>query len=249
MQINGSWKNFGESRFSTLDQARKDFDRIKDYQWADYRKVLDGIAQGNPVRLPGGGSSSSQPKQIAQIAPGEELGISVEKADLMGRIEWAMMHGGRDITARKSIEWGDVEKDKGGNRNIRYMFDATIWGKDVVTMNKVFTFDAKGNIVNMEDVAGYPKKKVAKPVNVNTQDGMKELVESFFSGNFHDITSRESMEWGEVLKATNGNSSIRYKYRAKIWDKDTVINNQVFTFDPKGKFVSVENVEGFPQNK
>jgi hypothetical protein len=208
---------------------------------------LDGIAKGNPVRLHGGGLSSSQPKRVAQIAPGEELGISVEKADLMGRVEWAMMHGARDITSRKSIEWGEVVKDENGNRRIRYMFDATIWGKDVYTMNKVFSFDAKGNILNMEDVAGYPKKKIAKPVNVNTQDGMKDLVERFFHENFHDITSRLSMEWGEVLKATNGNSSIRYKYRAKFWDKDTKIMNQVFTFDPKGEFVSVKDVEGFPQ--
>jgi hypothetical protein len=67
----------------------------------------------------------------ARIAPGEPLGISVEKADLMGRVEWAMMHGGRDITARKSIEWGEVQKDGKGNRSIRYKFDATIWDRDV----------------------------------------------------------------------------------------------------------------------
>jgi hypothetical protein len=249
VRINGSWKNFGESRFATLDEVRRDFERIKDYQWADYRKVLDGIAKGNPVRLRAGDLSTSQPKRTAPIAPGEPLGISVEKADLMGRIEWAMMHGGRDITARKSIEWSEVEKDKDGNRKIRYKFDATIWRKDVYTMNKVFTFDAKGNILNMEDVAGYPEKKIAKPVNVNTQEGMKELVERFFRENFHDITFRESVEWGEVSKAANGNSSIRYKYRATIWNKDSVINNQVFTFDPKGEFVSFRDVERFPQNK
>jgi len=249
VRINGSWKNFGENRAATPDQARRDFEHAKDYQWAAYCKVLDGIAKGNPVRLQAGDLSSSQPKRVARIAPGEELGISVEKADLMGRVEWAMMHGGRDITARKTIEWGEVEKDKDGNRKIRYKFDATIWGKDVYTMNKAFTFDAKGNILNMEDVAGFPKKKVEKPVNVSTQEGMKELVERFFRENFHDITSRESMEWGEVIKATNGNSSIRYKYRAEIWDKDTKIMNEVFTFDPKGEFVSVKDVEGFPQNK
>lgn len=39
----------------------------------------------------------------------------------------------------------------------------------------------------------------------------------------------------------------RYKYNATIWDKDVQIMNQVFTFAPKGEFVSVKNVEGFPQ--
>ena len=57
---------------------------------------------------------------------------------------------------------------------------------------------------------------------MNTQAGMKELVETFFQQNFHDITSRQTIEWGKVEKAPNGNSSIRYKYRATIWDKDVL---------------------------
>ena len=158
-----------------------------------------------------------------------------------------MMHGGRDVTARKTIEWGDVEKDENGNRTIRYKFEATIWGKDVVIANKVFTFDAKGNILDMEDVEGFPQKKVERPADVNTQTGMKELVEDFFTKNFRDVTSRETIEWGQVQKDEKGNSSIRYKYRAKIWDKETKIMNQSFTFDPKGGFMSVKDVEGLPQ--
>jgi Bacterial Ig-like domain len=40
-----------------------------------------------------------------------------------------------------------------------------------------------------------------------------------------------------------GNSSIRCQYRAKIWDKDTVTNNQVFVFDAQDKFVSVKDAK------
>jgi beta-lactamase regulating signal transducer with metallopeptidase domain len=244
VRINGAWKNFGENRRSSLEEARKDFDRIKDNLWEGYVEVLDGIKKGKPVALRGEPANRAAP-----IAPGEPLGISVEKADLMGRIEWAMMHGGRDITSRKSIEWGEVQKDEKGNRKIRYKYYAIIWEKDTYIMNQVFTFDAKGNILNMENVEGFPQKKVEKPVNVGNQEGMKELVEDFFSKNFHDITSRESMEWGEITKAAGGNLSIRYKYRAKIWDKDTKIINQVFTFDPKGRFVSVRDADGLPSTK
>ncbi len=240
-QINGVWKNLGEDRLPSLEAARENFNRKKDRMWEGYVKARVDIKSGKPLYA--GGDSA---KHFAPIAPGEPLGISVEKADLMGRVEWAMMQGGRDITARKTIEWGDVEKDANGNRKIRYKFYATIWDKDVYIVNRVFTFDAKGNIVDMADVEGFPQKKVAKPVDVNTQAGMKDLVEDFFSKNFRDVTSRETIEWGEVTKGENGNSSIRYKYRARIWDKDTKIMNQVFTFDPKGNFVSVKNVEGFP---
>jgi len=244
VRINGAWKNFGENRLPSVEAARKDFDRIKDNMWDLYAKALDGIKNGKPVTLTG-----ERPKRTAPIAPGQPLGISVEKADLMGRIEWAFMHGARDITARKSIEWGDIQKDEDGNRTIRYKFYATIWDKEVMVMNQIFTFDAKGNILDVKDVEGFPKKKVEKPVDVTTQAGMKELVEDFFSKNFVDVASRESIDWGQVTKAENGNSSIRYKYRAKIWDKDTMMMNQVFTFDPKGKFVSFKNVEGFPQKQ
>jgi hypothetical protein len=243
-RINGVWKSLGEDRLTSPEEARENFDRKKEYLWKEYLSVRDGLEKGRPISFQRGSNDKS-----ALIAPDEPLGISVEKADLMGRIEWAMMHGGRDITARKSIEWGEVEKDKNGNRTIRYKYYATIWDKDILIMNQVFTFDAKGNILDMENVEGYPQKKVDKPADVGTQSGMKELVEKFFAENFHDITSRESIEWGDVTKNENGNYSIRYKYCAKIWDRDTKIIQQTFTFDANGKFVSVADVDERPQNE
>ena len=184
----------------------------------------------------------------ARIAPGEPQGISVEKADLMGRVEWLMVNGARDITARKSIEWGEIERDAKGNRTIRYKFYATVWDENVYIMNQIFIFDAKGNLLNIEDVQGFPILQEKTPINVNTQKGMKELVEDFFRKNFHDITSRESLEWGEVVKSKNGSASIRYKYRATILGKETRIFNRIFTFNREGKFVSIKDADGIPQN-
>jgi hypothetical protein len=243
-RINGVWKNLGEDRLPSLEAAREDFNRKKDTLWQEFVKLRDSIKNGRPVSVRDESTNTG-----ARIAPGEPLGISVEQADLMGRVEWAMMHGMRDITARKSLEWGEVQKDGNGNRSIRYKFDGTIWNRDVYVMNIVSSFDAKGNIISIENVAGFPQKKVEKPVYAGTKERMKELVEDFFGKNYRDITSRETVEWGEFVKADNGNSSIRYKYRARIWDKDVKIMNQVFTFDSKGKFVSAKDVEGFPQNQ
>ncbi len=75
------------------------------------------------------------------------------------------------------------------------------------------------------------------------------LVEDLFQHNFRDIKSRQTLDWGDVATNANGNLSIRYKYRAKIWDKETVTNNQVFTFDPQDKFVSVTNANEHPKLK
>jgi len=174
---------------------------------------------------------------------------SPAEAEMMGRVEWVMMHGGRDITARKSIEWGDVEVHENGKRSIRYKYYATIWDKDVVIMNQVFTFDEQGNPVGMTHVEGFPKKKSARKVDISTKEGMIELVEDFFRNNFRDITFRQTIEWGDVEKHENGNSSIRYEYLATIWGKEKMLMNQIFTFDPKGKYVSYRNADGFPKKE
>ncbi len=316
----------------------------------------------------------------------------------------------RDISTRKSLEWGDVQKNEKGNRTLRYKFEATIGDGDVMIANQVFAFDAKGNIVNVVDVVGYPKmsekeekmpKKAEKtatpsapaattvdkaegpatavaefleavrsgndkaatrmlstlakqktaglnrhvtpppsdtakftvgkveyaakdgarvectwtdldpdgrlktdkavwvlrhesdgwrivgvaamvfpdepPLLLNfedpedmvrkqqsvreeirrrlTQDAkkvqprdarvIKELVEDYLTKNVRDVASRETIEWGEVTKT--GNSSIRYKYRTIGRGNATKIMNQVFTFDAKGKVVSVKDVEELPR--
>jgi hypothetical protein len=114
-------------------------------------------------------------------------------------------------------------------------------------MSQVFTFAADGKFLKYKDAAGFPKKKEPKVVDVSTQKGMKELVEDFFSKNFRDITARETVEWGDVGKDDKGNSTIRYKYNATIWGKDKKVLDQVFTFDPKGEFVSVKTASETPK--
>ena len=79
-----------------------------------------------------------------------------------------------------------------------------------------------------------------------TKEGTKALVEDFFRHNYRDITARKTIEWGDYQKTPAGYYSIRYKYRATYWNTETKINNQVFTFSPAGKYLSVTDVKGYP---
>jgi hypothetical protein len=176
---------------------------------------------------------------IAAGAHGAQL--SAGKAELMGRVEDFFMNNFRDVTARKSLEWGEVATDAEGHRSIRYRYEARIWDKDLLLMNQSFTFDKQGKFLAYTNEAGFPKKKEPRLADTSTKQGLMQLVDDFFQDNFRDITSREALDWGEPVKAENGNVSIRHKYRARIWDKDVKIIDQVFTFDPKGAFVSVKN--------
>jgi len=171
-----------------------------------------------------------------------------EKVDLMGRVEECFCNGARDVTARKSIAWSDVTKDEQGNRAITYEYIATIWDKDKYVCKDIFTFDKEGNLIGREKAEGYPSKVEPVTVDTSTQEGLVELVERFFTRNFRDIVSREAVEWGHREVKENGNVAIRYMYRATFRGQNKSLMNQVFTFNGKGEFVSVENVNGYPKD-
>jgi|GEM_PF-4191404 len=140
----------------------------------------------------------------------------------------------RDITACKDIEWGKPEIDDNGNISIRYKYEATIWGKDKIINNQMFTFDNDGKFLHVRKVGAE---------DIYSLPGVQALVEVFFANNYQDITQRKTIEWGEPTRDENSNVSVRYKYEATIWDKDKIINNQIFIFDKDGKFLLVKDAE------
>ena len=174
---------------------------------------------------------------------GQPAKLSSEKAELMGRVEDFFMHNFRDVTARKSLEWGEPETNENGNRSIRYMYEAQIWEKNWKIMNQIFTFNKDGGFVDYKNVSGFPKDKEVVKIDTSTEEGMKALVEKFFSQNYRDITARKTIEWGKATTDANGNRNIRYKYEATIWNKDKKIINQIFSFTPQGEFVSVKDAD------
>ena len=74
---------------------------------------------------------------------------------------------------------------------------------------------------------------------------MKELVEDFFSKNFRDITARN-----DRVGAGHQRERRQFFDPLQVSGQDLGQRHQDhepgFTFDPKGNFVSVKNVEGYP---
>jgi prepilin-type processing-associated H-X9-DG protein len=174
---------------------------------------------------------------------------SDHKQRLQQLVEDFFEHNYRDITSRKTIEWGEPAVDAKGNMSISYKYEMIIWDKDKFLANEIFTFDKDGTFLNVQKVKGFPKSLGSvevPPQDVSTKESIQKLVEKFFSRNYRDITARKTIEWGEPNRDENGNVSIRYKYEATIWGKDKIISDEVFTFDRSGRFVSVKKLA---QNK
>ena len=66
-------------------------------------------------------------------------------------VEDFFQHNSRDITDRKTIEWGEPQTTPLGNLSIRYKYEATIGNKDHITSNKLFTFTPTGEFVSVKD--------------------------------------------------------------------------------------------------
>ena len=210
-----------------------------------------------PVTLPAPATqpaAGQAPALTGGHAPGETgappttLPSMAEK--LRTWVEDFFRHNYRDITDRKTLEWGEPQLTPLGNWSIRYKFDAVIWEKDILTMNQVFTFTPEGKYLSAENVDGFPVKRgqvppTTKPIVPDDQiePALHAWVEKFFTRNYHDITARKTIEWGKPQKLANGQWQIRYKYDATIWDKDHITSNKLFTFTPTGEFVSVKDAE------
>ncbi len=171
---------------------------------------------------------------------GKFVSVTKIKGGQVGSTEWMQelvedffKNNYRDITARKTIEWGEAYGHD-QTYSIRYKYEATIWDKDKIINNEVYTFDKDGKYVSVKKI---------RDSEVGSTEWMKELVKHFFNNNYRDITARQTIEWGDAIDNEDNTFSIRYKYEATIWDKDKLIQNKVFTFDKNEKYISAKNIE------
>lgn len=104
-------------------------------------------------------------------------------------------------------------------------------------------------IVGRVDPQNLPEPKLLEEVVAHNKQikadrqKLQEWIEDFFQHNYHDITARKTLEWGEPVIDADDNMSIRYKYEATIREKDKVISDAIFTFNKNGEFVSVKKLD------
>jgi beta-lactamase regulating signal transducer with metallopeptidase domain/photosystem II stability/assembly factor-like uncharacterized protein len=136
-----------------------------------------------------------------------------EKLLLMGLVENYFLHNARDVGARESLEWGDVEKNPDGTRSIRYKFKAKFGDRDTKFIALKFTFDKDNVMVSFEVLTPSHKKEPGNWTNWNNGQSL---------GSFFAVagTAKETVAVGiDGLIATRDNTT-------GIW---TI---QTFTGDP-----------------
>lgn len=158
-------------------------------------------------------------------------------------------HNWHDITVRTTLEWGQPEKTASGDWAIRYKCKATIWDRDNYLMNMVFIFRSDGMLINVDNMAGFPKAlgripPVTRPAvpDSEIEPALHDWVEKFFTRNEYDITNRQTVQWGKPKKLSDGNWQIDYRFTATlVWTGERFMYDQLFTFTPSGDYVSVKN--------
>ncbi|MCY2996347.1 MAG: serine/threonine-protein kinase [Planctomycetota bacterium] len=124
---------------------------------------------------------------------------------------------------------------------------------DLIRLNLVV--EGQGT-VGLKDVElQFPAESGARPVLTAAEvrrrmakPKMMRLVEFYFRDHPSEptdgvqITDRETLQWGEVATAANGDRTIRYQFRATGSDAQIRVVTLDFTFDAQDRFASVKEV-------
>jgi beta-lactamase regulating signal transducer with metallopeptidase domain/HEAT repeat protein len=227
----GDVERYAEGKQWTTTDANGNYNYKTWYEEHDVKCESSGYKTQNKVLLTKLLGSEKERVEDFQLQP--EIADPKLASRLQSLVEDFFERNYRDITARKTIEWGEPAVDAGGNMSIRYKYEATIWDKDKIITDQLFVFDKNGKLLSYDKISPFP---------VGSKQWLQERVEEFFKNNYRDITARKTLEWGEPQQNKDGSYSIHYKYKATIWDKDKIISDELFTFDKDGKFISVKKL-------
>ncbi len=112
-------------------------------------------ADGKPTPLP---DDLVQQAKAINTAPSEraDTAEAALKGKLINWVEDYFSKNYRDITARKTLAWGQPSQEAGGNVSITYKYAATIWNKDKLIIEQKFTFTPEGKFISAETVEKGP---------------------------------------------------------------------------------------------
>ena len=161
-RINGIWKvmdliDDSQAFSMNRNQLRQFFEKEKENLWKQFLVIRQKESEKN-VSSRNSAQSQGEKPTPQQYAAIKTSTPKAEKLLLMGLVENFFLTNARDITARKSIAWGDVEKNPDGSRSIRYQFEARIWDKETMLGDDQFTFDKDNVMVRYEHLTP-PKKE------------------------------------------------------------------------------------------
>ncbi|NIA16745.1 MAG: hypothetical protein GWO86_00175, partial [Planctomycetes bacterium] len=135
--------------------------------------------------------------------------------DIQKSVEDFFKHNYRDITARKTLEWGEPAQDANGNTSIRYKYEATIWGKDKIITDQLFVFDKSGKLLSFDkirddiklgDVSQLKPRRQNEPDVGDVEPGTDVAVEDFriqpyVAGGLYTVTVKIRNSGTETVPA------------------------------------------------
>ena len=128
-------------------------------------KSADGIPARQYVILFATRSADGKPTALPtdMLKKAKAINEAAQREALQGKLKtWVedfFSKNYRDITARKTIEWGQLETTPAGNLAIRYKYVATIWGKQKQLIDQKFTFTPGGKYVSAETIEKGPRRR------------------------------------------------------------------------------------------
>ncbi len=102
------------------------------------------------------GTMGSPARQITVAEQAASSFSASLKFKLVNLVENFFERNYRDITARKTLEWGEPEIAATGNYSIAYKYLATFWHKEKMIVEQVFTFSPEGKYISAKTVNKKP---------------------------------------------------------------------------------------------
>ena len=151
--------------------------------------------------------------------------ISAEKAEMMGRVEDYFLHNLREMTLRRSLEWGPVKTNDQGHRSIRYKYEALFLDQEREIINQVFAFDGKGNYLGSEILESVFQER-------NKQDITPEKSIQFLEENFVTVDKDGGLTWQKARAITKNTWFVGHfaERGDERWYKLNVSENVTYSF-------------------